>query len=382
MRSLLLSPVFSNYQVLESAIVNTYFANALGWYISQPDNQEQTLEMFDLMLNSPYLLYQNYGLYNPSRIVLPVKKNRKQPNLLQQQVILIIALTSVLLYHISQSDIIMVNMNGPVANEGFSSLLGIASSLGKPVLYWKDDARKLWGLNDNPMTLGLLPDVNRNIMMPSRLSNIDTQEEEVGNCGAAVLPYLVQQSMKTKEARRYFHQQSYLAKMSSLGNFIIKEFENFNFLSDKAGKIRPDVDVYNTIYDVIYNNQKLLSVSDRNFLFSERYANEGAGTGTGAVYSTVLQSRISSPADGLPVIKLTENLINALLKIHNMFKKKSKRLKNPGCDVMEQAHCTILERKSKCQSDGKCCNCDDKEGENCVPISCSKTACKTGKCNK
>ena len=48
---------------------------------------------------------------------------------------------------------------------------------------------------------------------------------------------------------------------------------------------------------------------------------------------------------------------------------------------MEQAHCTMLEREGKCQSDGKCCNCDDKEGQNCVPISCSNTACKTGMCD-
>jgi hypothetical protein len=63
------------------------------------------------------------------------------------------------------------------------------------------------------------------------------------------------------------------------------------------------------------------------------------------------------------------------------FKKDSKGLENPGCDVMEQAHCTMLEREGKCQSDGRCCNCDDKEGQNCVPLSCSNTAYKTGMCN-
>lgn len=51
------------------------------------------------------------------------------------------------------------------------------------------------------------------------------------------------------------------------------------------------------------------------------------------------------------------------------------RLKNPGCDAQEQANCTMSMRYGQCDT-SNCVECNDYEGEGCVPKNCASSACQ------
>lgn len=190
--ALLLTPIFSRYDVLESGIINIYLKKAMNQVY-----QGKTNYIINLMTNTPWLLYQSYGLYNPLRTI--IDPDDQKYGLGPQQVILILAYTAVVVNHMYNSSVVVVNGNGPVVNSGFASLATLASALGKKVVYWKDDARKLWGFNDNPLMLGTLPSVSDHLMdpagFPNRLNLFDPTKQH--NCGDMVLPTLLANAVHT-----------------------------------------------------------------------------------------------------------------------------------------------------------------------------------------
>ena len=91
---------------------------------------------------------------------------------------------------LTQSDVLFVNANGPVPNSGFASIIGVATSINKPILRWKD-MQNIMGFADNPMSIGLLPDASQNLAgNPFRLNTIDTNNKD-GSCGFETLPILL-----------------------------------------------------------------------------------------------------------------------------------------------------------------------------------------------
>jgi len=126
------------------------------------------------------------------------------------------------LAHIKNSYLVFVCGNGPVVNDGFSTLLGVATTLGKPIVYWKDDARHLWGFNDNPMTIGNLPNVNSYLLQPPNMT-IRLSGYQRGGCGPDVFPTLISNAIKDMDANAGTpsqHIQNYMA----LGDLINNAF--------------------------------------------------------------------------------------------------------------------------------------------------------------
>lgn len=58
-------------------------------------------------------------------------------------------------YHVLDSDGLVLNINGRVPDEGATVEAGIAWNAGKQVVIYKNDARTLVNGNDNPLLLGL-----------------------------------------------------------------------------------------------------------------------------------------------------------------------------------------------------------------------------------
>jgi len=188
----LLTPIFSRYDVLESGIVSLYLQKALNKTYPNQNNY-----IINLMSDTPWLLYQSYGLYNPSRTI--IDPNDTKEGLGPQQVILILAYTAVVCAHMSSSSVVVVNGNGPVVNTGYASCATLATAMGKKLVYWKDDARRLWGFNDNPLMIGTMPSVSDHLMdpagFPNRLNLFDNKQPN--NCGKMVLPDLITSALNT-----------------------------------------------------------------------------------------------------------------------------------------------------------------------------------------
>jgi len=73
----------------------------------------------------------------------------------EANVILTRAIFCIDTYQISDSDGLILNMNGRVPDEGAMVEAGIAWTLGKPIVIYKNDARSLLLGQDNPLVVGL-----------------------------------------------------------------------------------------------------------------------------------------------------------------------------------------------------------------------------------
>jgi len=193
-KCLLLSTVFSRYQILSNKIIQTYINKTLK---KIDPNENWVIQ--NIIENTPYGMYKNnalqsygslplaiaagwwvngdgctqWGFKNPSGIshgsypmsslwCVPtfLKNSQEQVSQPITLVLCIIAFACSLYYLIYNCDLLFVVGNGPVVNSGFASLIGMARTLGVRVIYWKDDVRHLWGFSDNPAMIGSLEDVH------------------------------------------------------------------------------------------------------------------------------------------------------------------------------------------------------------------------------
>jgi hypothetical protein len=92
----------------------------------------------------------------------------------QQTTILSVASTACLAAELDASDLLVVCLNGPVPNPGFCAFATLAACANKPVVYWKDDVRKLWGVQDDPITMGLLPGASSRLMSDGPEASLTT----------------------------------------------------------------------------------------------------------------------------------------------------------------------------------------------------------------
>jgi len=89
---------------------------------------------------------------------------------------------------------------------------------------------------------------------------------------------------------------------------------------------------------------------------------------------------VSVSALVIAIISLVKKSKETYKKVKNPM-----RLKNPGCDVQDQTNCTMAMRYGKCSDNEDCVECNDYEGEGCVPKYCECSACPNSpnpKCKK
>lgn len=139
-RVLLLAPALSSDQILEAAIVKIYVRKACERLFKHVDIAASwelpPVELTTGSLQGRLLGSDDFG---------------------RQTVLLSIATSASLVEELERSDVVVVCLNGPVPNPGICALAVLASAANRAVVYWKDDVRKLWGIEDDPLTIGLLP---------------------------------------------------------------------------------------------------------------------------------------------------------------------------------------------------------------------------------
>ena len=273
-----MSPVFSPYQTLESFIVQLSVQNACQQVNETLSFSTDKPNVTNLMNNTPYLLYQLYGLYNPSRaLVLNIPGGTPlYPTMSfgQQQLYLIIAFMSVSLYEAISSDLVFINGNGPVVNSGFTAILGVLNTLGKQVTYWKDDSRHLWGFNDNPLSIGLMNNINRQLIEPPRLDiRLTNFSITSGNikCSNSTLNDRISNTLKSYSSVSPGSMSSIIQQKYKLGEQISNAVGG-NFLPSniRSDNIKTMGDLFKIIVNIINSNYTLLSSDDRTFLNETR----------------------------------------------------------------------------------------------------------------
>lgn len=260
--ALLLSPCFSKYDALENLIVEEYVKQA--WMISDGAADGTKYNVLNIVSDSPYILFQNYVLGNSQRTRIQETSPMSINPATTQPLILTIALTAVLLDHLSNSKFLFVNGNGPVVNEGFSTFIGISACMSKPVVYWKDDARRLWASADNPLTVGVLPSTFNAMIEPFILVNrLTTYKQELGVCGDPTLPEVITEALKNTVPTANVLLSTKITNLIKLGDLINK------LALSKGGWIqyqRDPIASYNGIKDLILANLNLLDAKDGQIL--------------------------------------------------------------------------------------------------------------------
>jgi len=146
-RLLLLAPALSSDQILEGAIVKAYVNQACqklyGDVTVVASWEQPTVALLVSGLGGRLLGKDTLG---------------------QQTVMLSVAAAASLAFELQGSFMTVVCLNGPVPNPGLCAFAVLAASANRPVVYWKDDVRKLWGIEDDPLTLGLLPGASSHLL--------------------------------------------------------------------------------------------------------------------------------------------------------------------------------------------------------------------------
>ena len=140
---------FDNYQICASKIIEFYIQNAGLAFKNQ-----QKLQTLTFYWDTPYYIYQTYI---PSSATVPGINKQ------YSDFILILALTSVTCARINECDATVFGMQGVVPSPGFSAMYSIAVQLNKLSVYWTDDLRNQWGTSDDPLLIGMNPNIQKYI---------------------------------------------------------------------------------------------------------------------------------------------------------------------------------------------------------------------------
>jgi hypothetical protein len=140
---------FDNYQICASKIIEFYIQNSGLAFKNQAK-----LKTLTFYWDTPYFLYQTYI---PPSFVLP--------NISKQysDFIVILALTAVTCANIKNCDATVFGMQGVVPSPGFSVMYSVAVQMNKLTAYWTDDLRNQWGTSDDPLLIGMSPNIQKYI---------------------------------------------------------------------------------------------------------------------------------------------------------------------------------------------------------------------------
>ena len=119
-----------------------------------PKERESMLEIADILVSAGYRVFlpQRDGIEiaKLNEVLITNGISRGEANKLLSIVIFFIDV-----FHVADSDAVIVNLNGRVPDEGAMVEAGIAWTLGRPVVIYKDDSRSAFMGLDNPLVLGL-----------------------------------------------------------------------------------------------------------------------------------------------------------------------------------------------------------------------------------
>jgi hypothetical protein len=169
-------------------------------------------------------------------------------------------------------DFVFINGNGPVVNSGYASMLALANFMNIPTIYWKDDARHLWGFADNALMLGFMPNFSEYLIEPLQMVQRVYNYDENGPCGQFMFPYLIQKAFQEAGTRRDVTALTgHLANVYTLGGKINASAMGKTFLTGQGtsswAKDYPTM--YKMMKEILVANHGLLPSIDAAFLIKK-----------------------------------------------------------------------------------------------------------------
>lgn len=194
---LLLDMAAGATQRVESVAMRAYLTDACALIFPT-----DTVKINSLLEDTPYHLVVEYML--SGRRIRPHLDPRE---LGLEYVILTISVVSVLLSYLRECDFVVADMNGAPPSPGTAAFVGLISEVPRPIVYWKDDSRWMWGAADNPLVTGLCPSVSKLLVVQgspgislggglNRWTSYDPSFPD--NCGAPTYPLNIGLSYQNK----------------------------------------------------------------------------------------------------------------------------------------------------------------------------------------
>lgn len=150
---------WTNYDVVASAIVQKWIKQGLE------TNGIKDYEIKSFYRDTPYLAYYavGSGLGSFSAAFQCYAKSGVSQQFAVY--IWIISIAAVILAHIQWADIVFIENNSVITLSMVAAIESLATSLGKQIVYWRDDARNQWGTTNDPVTIGILPSAYKYLWM-------------------------------------------------------------------------------------------------------------------------------------------------------------------------------------------------------------------------
>ena len=273
-----LTNVHADEQVLASAVLESYLRLSAAEVFPEADTTIKSL-----IRDTPWLLLHAHSVrqQGPAALISPADALYQGDAAFaysQQHIVLSIALSACVLAHSMSSSFVFVDNNGPLPNSGFASILSLVACAGVPVVYWKDEERTVWGLSDDPLTVGCLPGATRALVATgppdSTLSgvlnrlNILVPGSPSPCCTGATktFPVLIREAMAQLPSSAGPPQfTGYLASLVRIGTDLNASVLPFG--TDWQSAIRNDTPgVYATMKKVLARHFALLGRADQRFL--------------------------------------------------------------------------------------------------------------------
>ena len=142
---------WTNYDVVASAILQKWIQKGLD------TNGIKDYEIKSFYRNTPYLAY--YAVGSGLASFSAAFQCSPGSGVSQQFAVYIwvISIAAVILAHLEWADLVFIENNAVTTLPMVAIIASLASSMGKQIVYWRDDSREQWGTTNDPLTVGVLP---------------------------------------------------------------------------------------------------------------------------------------------------------------------------------------------------------------------------------
>lgn len=266
----LLHPCLNNYEIVAGKVIEIYLRNS-----NYVQSNKSTIKTF--FNDTPFMLYSTQ--MNPGNIIYGSNSSKQV-----QLFIIILSLLAVSMSRVNSADFVVNVDNGVVDIGGFSSLTTAAGMLNKPIVLWNDDMRSSWGVTNDPMTVGSVPNFFRNLYgVPTSQTQFKPWLKNLGNSAnpphmgknvpcppGNIFDAMIPEAMNSVLAGTQVDlNNTYFNTLISLGDKIIDYVENTKTGDAKGWDLAKNPGLFFDLYWVVWQNLNILTPIQQHFVNSD-----------------------------------------------------------------------------------------------------------------
>ena len=329
----LISPCFNNYDIIAGEVFKTFINKSIK---DNTDNKEikEIKEIKTFFDDTPFALY-SVNMNNPD-IISYCKKNRvfskceQQSSAQVQMFVIILSMLAVCMARIYNSKAVININTGVLDIAGLSTLSSFSNFLSKPTVIWNDDMRTSWGVSNDPLVIGSLPNFFRNLYgVSSEQKGYETYNKNilnsanppqmgtgvkcpVKNAALNVFTEMLSNSFSNENTTQDDSQiPTRMSNLIVLGNKMIKFVED-DKTTEQGWDLGVNTTLFFDLYYVMRQNADLLTSTQNAFLCT----NEAAAT---EIWGTGPTKLSCSKKEILNKLKPPENVKKYVNHVFNMY---------------------------------------------------------------